>query len=117
MTLQHIVLFAFAAELDQQDAAEMRAQIEAWPEKIGGFGAIRFGPDITGARTRGHQYLLYTEFQDAPALLAYQQHPVHQHFLKWVLDHDCTPLAFDFELNQDTVIWPRLTPTLPEDKS
>jgi heme-degrading monooxygenase HmoA len=117
MTLQHIVLFAFAAELDDQDAAEMRAQIEDWPDRIGGFEAIRFGRDITGARTRGHQYLLYTEFQDEPALVAYQQHPLHQHFLKWVLDHDCTPLAFDFELNQDTVIWPRLAPTPPEDKS
>ena len=117
MTLQHIVLFAFAAELDDEDAAEMRAQIEAWPDRIGGIGAIRFGRDLTGARTRGHQYLLYTEFQDEPALVAYQQHPVHQDFLKWVLDHGCTPLAFDFELNQDTVIWPRLTPNLPEDTS
>jgi hypothetical protein len=117
MTLQHIVLFAFAAELDHEDAAEMRAQIDAWPEKIGGFGAIRFGRDITGARTRGHQYLLYTEFPDMPALVAYQQHPVHQHFLRWVLDHGCTPLAFDFELDQDTVIWPRPTTNLSEDTS
>lgn len=117
MTLQHIVLFAFAADLDDEDAAEMRAQIEAWPDRIGGIDTIRFGHDITGARTRGHQYLLYTEFQDASALVAYQEHPVHQGFLKWVLDHGCTPLAFDFELNQDTVVWPRLTPNPPEDPS
>ena len=117
MTLQHIVLFAFAEELDHADAAEMRSQIEAWPDEIGGFGAIRFGRDVTGARTRGHQYLLYTEFRDVPALAAYQQHPVHQHFLKWVLDHGCTPLAFDFELNQDTVIWPRPPTNLSEDTS
>lgn len=109
MTLQHIVLFAFAQELDPEDAAEMRAQIMAWPEKIGGIDVIRFGRDITGARTRGHQYLLYTEFRDVAALTTYQLHPVHQHFLTWVLDRECTPLAFDYQLDQDTVVWPCLT--------
>lgn len=117
MTLQHIVLFAFAQDLGEADARDMREQIERWPEQIGGIGAIRFGSDITGARTGGHQYLLYTEFDDALALSTYQQHPVHQYFLKWVLDHGCTPLAFDYELDQDAVIWPRPTPHPREDKT
>jgi hypothetical protein len=106
MTLQHVVLFAFAEDLDDAGAAQMRAQIEAWPESIGQIRTIRFGTDITGARTRGHQYLLYMEFDDETALHAYQRHPVHQRFLAWVLDHGCTPLAFDYELTPHTVLWP-----------
>jgi len=106
VTLQHIVLFSFPQELSAKDAAGMKAQIQAWPQKIGGFGAIRFGRDLTGERTRGYQYLLYTEFDDDAALAAYQQHPVHQHFLSWVMDRSCTPLAFDYYLTPDTVSWP-----------
>jgi hypothetical protein len=106
MTLQHIVLFAFAQNLDDEQALEMRGQIEAWPSEIGGIDALRFGSDLTGARTRGHQYLLYMEFAGLAELQAYQQHPVHQRFLAWVLDHDCTPLAFDYHLTAQTVILP-----------
>lgn len=106
MTLQHIVLFSFPQDLSAEDAAEMKAQIEAWPQRIGGFAAIRFGRDLSGERTRGYQYLLYTEFDDETALQAYQRHPVHQHFLLWVTDRFCTPLAFDYHLTPDTAIWP-----------
>ena len=108
--LQHVVLFAFADDLGLADAAEMRRQITTWPELIGGFRTLRFGADATGVRTRGHQYLLYMEFDSAVELLAYQQHPVHQVFLGWVIEHNCTPLAFDYELSSDTVIWPPPAP-------
>jgi hypothetical protein len=101
--LQHIVLFSYPEELSTEDAAEMRRQIEAWPGVIPGITALRFGRDLTGERTRGYQYLLYTEFDDEDTLRAYQGHPVHQQFLRWVLDHDCTPLAFDFHLTDQTV--------------
>lgn len=106
MTLQHVVLFSFPDELSELDAADMRAQIMAWPETIGGFEAIRFGRDRTDERTRGYQYLLYTEFEDDVALAAYQRHPVHQYFLSWVLQRLCTPLAFDYHITPDTTIWP-----------
>src|SRR4051812_9690808 len=106
MTLQHIVLFSFPEELSDADAAEMRGHIESWPDAIGGINSIRFGRDITEARTRGYQYLLYAEFDDDVALRTYQRHPVHQQFLKWVLDRSCTPLAFDYHFTEHTVIWP-----------
>jgi hypothetical protein len=38
------------------------------------------------------------------ALVRYQKHPVHQQFLKWVLDRQCTPLAFDYYLDETTVV-------------
>lgn len=103
MTVQHIVLFSYPTELSVEDATEMRGQIRAWPAEIPGIRALRFGTDLTGERTRGHQYLLYTEFDDEDTLRAYQGHPVHQRFLRWVLDHDCTPLAFDYHLTDQTV--------------
>jgi Stress responsive A/B Barrel Domain len=103
MTLQHIVLFSYPTELSAEDAAEMRGQIEAWPGVIPGIKALRFGRDITGERTRGYQYLLFMEFDDEDTLRAYQGHPVHQRFLSWVLDHSCTPLAFDYHLTDQTV--------------
>lgn len=106
MTLQHIVLFSFPQQLCAADAADMRAQIMAWPSEIGGFGAIRFGRDVTDERTRGYQYLLYTEFDDDVAMQTYQKHPVHQQFLRWVMERSCIPLAFDYNLTSDTVIWP-----------
>jgi hypothetical protein len=106
MTVQHVVLFAFAEDLSAAQAQEMRDHVESWPELIGQINAIRLGSDLTGARTRGHQYLLYTEFDSVELLHRYQQHPVHQKFLAWVLDHDCTPLAFDYLLDHTTIIWP-----------
>lgn len=104
MTLQHVVLFSFPGDLGPEDDAEMRRQVEAWPAEIGGMTAIRLGRSIDEARIRGYQYLLYTEFPDVETLVAYQKHPVHQEFLRWVLDRDCTPLAFDYHLDETTVI-------------
>jgi hypothetical protein len=104
MTLQHIVLFSFPEEPSAEDATDMRNHILGWCGVIPNIRTIRFGRDITGARTRGYQYLLYMEVADIPALQAYQQHPVHQKFLRWVLDRDCTPLAFDYHLDESTVV-------------
>ncbi|HEX3786418.1 MAG TPA: Dabb family protein [Pseudonocardiaceae bacterium] len=103
MALQHIVLFNYSTDLSAEDEAEMRRQIQAWPGVIPGIKALRFGTDLTGERTRGHQYLLYMEFDDQDTLRAYQGHPVHQQFLGWVRDHSCTPLAFDYHLTDQTV--------------
>ncbi len=104
MSLQHIVLFSFPEDLSPEDDAEMRRQVESWPAEIGGMTAIRLGRSINGDRTRGYQYLLYTEFPDVATLVAYQQHPVHQKFLRWLLDRSCAPLVFDYPLDDTTVI-------------
>jgi hypothetical protein len=34
----------------------------------------------------------------------YQKHPVHQRFLQWVLDRECTALAFDYYADEETVV-------------
>jgi hypothetical protein len=102
--LQHIVLFSFPTDLSESDWDDMRGQVRSWPAEIGGIEKIRFGSPVNTERTRGYQYLLYTEFESLDALVSYQQHPVHQKFLKWVLDRDCTPLAFDYYLDEETVV-------------
>ena len=78
MSLQHVVLFSFPTELSDDDWADMQRQVRSWPAEIGGIDAIRLGPSINTERTRGYQYLLYTEFTDVDALVRYQKHPVHQ---------------------------------------
>lgn len=106
MTLQHIVLFSFPTDLSDGDDREMREQVASWATEIATMGRLRFGTDLTGARTRGYQYLLYTEFADVAALQAYRDHPVHQRFLAWITERDCTPLAFDYALDSTTVLVP-----------
>jgi hypothetical protein len=102
MALQHVVLFSFPRELSAADDADMRAQVASWPGEIGGMNQLRFGSDLTGVRTRGYSRLLYMEFDGVDELKRYQQHPVHQAFHRWVMDRDCTPLAFDYFIDGDT---------------
>jgi hypothetical protein len=104
MTLQHIVLFSFPRELTADEAAQMRAMVASWPEQIGTMTRCRLGPDITGARTRGYSHLLYTEFPDLETMAAYRAHPVHVQFMDWLAERDCTPLAFDYVLDEHTVL-------------
>jgi hypothetical protein len=104
VSLQHIVLFSFPEPLSEADAAQMRSMVASWPHEIGLMTRCRFGTDLTGERTRGYAYLLYTEFPDQQALRRYQEHPVHRAFLKWIIDRDCTPLAFDYHLDDSTVL-------------
>ncbi len=106
MTLQHIVLFSFPTDLSAGDDVAMRAHVASWAAEIGTMGRLRFGADLTGTRTRGYQYLLYTEFPDEETLQAYRDHPVHQKFLAWITDRSCTPLAFDYYLDDTTVFGP-----------
>lgn len=102
MALQHVVLFSFPRELSADNDAALRAQVASWPKEIGGMTALRLGRDLTGERTRGYTRLLYMEFDDVDGLRRYQEHPVHQSFHRWLVERDCTPLAFDYSINGDT---------------
>ena len=110
MTLQHIVLFRFPEPLSGPDAAAMRAMVASWPGEIGLMTRCRFGTDLTGERTRGYTYLLYTEFPDQQTLRRYQEHPVHLAFLNWIRERECTPLAFDYYLDGGTVLMAEADP-------
>ena len=116
MALQHIVLFSFPAELSAADADDMRTQVAAWPHKIGGMTRLRLGADLTGARTNGYSHLLYMEFAGAAELKQYQDHPVHRAFQRWTVERQCTPLAFDYFLDPDTVLIPEADRADDEEK-
>jgi hypothetical protein len=104
MTLQHIVLFSFAGDLSQEEAAQMRDMVASWPTQIGLMTRCRLGTDLTGARNRGYGYLLYTEFPDVQSMNSYRAHPVHLEFMNWLAARSCTPLAFDYLLDEHTVL-------------
>lgn len=105
MSVQHVVLFRFPEPLDDAAAKEMRRMVEEWPERIGGFEALRFGTDLNdGARTRGYEFLLLTEHPDVASLRAYQQHPVHLAFADWVFARGCEVIAFDYEIDSATTV-------------
>jgi hypothetical protein len=110
MTLQHIVLFSFPRELSAAEAAQMRDMVAAWPTEIGLMTKCRLGTDLTGARNRGYSHLLYTEFADVPTMNAYRAHPAHVKFLDWLAERDCSPLAFDYVLDEQTVFMPEHGP-------
>lgn len=104
MTLQHIVLFRFPQPLTAGEEEQMRAMVASWPKEIGLMTKCRFGTDITGARNRGYGYLLYTEFADMDTMTRYRDHPVHQRFFEWIMERDCAPLAFDYYLDERTIL-------------
>jgi hypothetical protein len=104
MTLQHIVLFSFPRELGEDEVAQMWDMVGSWPKEIGLMTKCRLGGDLTGARTQGYGYLLYTEFSDVETMNAYRAHPAHVRFNNWLIERDCTPLAFDYLLDDHTVL-------------
>ena len=106
MSLQHIVLFSFPRELSAEEEAQMRGMVAAWPSEIGLMTRCRLGADLTGARTRGYVQLLYTEFPDVTTMNAYRAHPAHMQFMDWLAERDCTALAFDYVLDEQTVLMP-----------
>jgi hypothetical protein len=106
MTLQHIVLFSFPAGPTDEQTRDIRAHISQWPGAIPGIQALRFGSALFDERTRGYQFLLYMEFAGLEDLRTYQAHPIHQKFLSWVIENNITPLAFDYHLDDETVLVP-----------
>src|SRR5215471_14844513 len=106
VTVQHVVLFNFPRPLSAEDEAAMREMVASWPSEIGLMSKCRLGTDLTGARTRGYSHLLYTEFADVDTLNRYRAHPAHAAFSDWVNERGCTVLAFDYHLDQDTVLMP-----------
>ncbi len=105
MSLLHAVLLSFDPELGPVEVADMYAQVRAWPDDIGGFEHLAIGPPITTARARGYHYLLHVVLPDEVALERYQVHPVHQRFAAWVREHGGLVLAFDYILDEETVVF------------
>jgi hypothetical protein len=94
--LQHVVLLRFPEPLNEADDAWLRATLAGLPEKIDTLNDCRVGSDLTGERSQGWQYLLYTTFADQEGLHAYNVHPAHQEFVAFLNERGCERLAFDY---------------------
>lgn len=104
MSVQHVVLFSFEPELSQEDEEALFASVRSWPGEIGGFDTLRIGRSFDTTRTRGYHYLLMMVVADEDSLRAYQNHPVHQAFARWVVEKGGTVIAFDYHLDPSTEI-------------
>lgn len=104
MSLLHTVLVSFDPPLGPDELEEIHTQIRSWPEAIGGFEHLAVGPPLYTERAQGYQHLLHIVVADEVALERYQVHPVHQHFASWVRDRGGRVLAFDYHLDERTVV-------------
>lgn len=104
MSLLHTVLISFDTPLGPDQLADFDAQIRSWPEAIGGFEHLAVGPPLYAERAQGYQHLLHMVVADEEALERYQVHPVHQHFATWVRERGGRVLAFDYLLDDGTVV-------------
>ena len=105
MSLLHTVLLSFDPELGTADVDDMYAQVQAWPDDIGGFEHLAIGRPLFTERTQGYQYLLHVVVPDEAALERYVVHPVHQRFAAWVRERGGRVLAFDYVLDEETVVF------------
>src|SRR5262245_29103207 len=105
---QHVVLLRFPRPLTQDEEREFRAIASSWPEEIGGFRELRFGPALSQERTAGYSHLLFCEFESREAHDRYQPHPAHQRFVAKVRELGAASLAFDYggEGADDPLRWP-----------
>jgi hypothetical protein len=93
---QHVVLMRFPEPLDEASEAWMTSVIEGWSQTIGTLVECRVGADLTGERSQGWHYLLYTVFADREAFEGYVVHPAHQELVTFLNDRSCERLAFDY---------------------
>lgn len=100
--LLHVVLMRFPSALDAAQDAELRRIVLSLPSEIDDLLTCRFGSDLTGSRTDGYQYLLHTEFTSTDTLASYVAHAAHQVLVRWLEDHECQRLAFDYYLDEST---------------
>lgn len=94
--LQHVVLLRFPEPLSEAEDAHLRTTLNGFPDKIDSLIECRVGSDLTGERSQGWHYLLFTTFADQEGLQRYNDHPVHQEFVAFLNDHRCERIAFDY---------------------
>jgi hypothetical protein len=103
--LQHIVLMRFPTELTATEDVELRGIVASLIDPIDALLTCRFDSDLTGSRTQGYQYLLYTEVRDTEALAEYVAHPAHQELVSWVDARRCQRLAFDYYIDDPVKVY------------
>jgi hypothetical protein len=91
--LTHVVSFTFT---DPEDRHEAQARLEALPPYIEAIGSLTTGLDTVGDPGASHLVLITTH-DDLAGLRDYQEHPVHQEFVTWVVPRIAAKTVVDFE--------------------
>jgi len=74
--LVHIVMFQFKEENKEENLVQVKAMLEALPEKIGTLKSMEVGIDISRSE-RSFDLALVSTFEDQEGLSAYATHPAH----------------------------------------
>ena len=80
-----------------ENAAEMRARLQALNGLVPGMGMLEVGLDIGGTPASA-DVALYSEFADADALHAYQIHPDHVAAAAYVTPMCVERILIDYEI-------------------
>lgn len=74
--LVHIVMFEFKEENKEANMAQVKALLEALPQKIESLKSMEVGMDISKSE-RSFDLVLTSTFEDQEGLNAYAVHPAH----------------------------------------
>ncbi len=74
--LVHIVMFGFKEENKEANMAQVKALLEALPQKIESLKSMEVGMDISRSE-RSFDLVLTSTFEDQEGLNAYAVHPAH----------------------------------------
>ncbi len=92
--VQHIVMWKFKEDVDkEQAAAQMKEKLEALVGVVPGLQWLEVCPTYQGDA----DYALYSEFDSAEALEAYQVHPGHVAAKEIVQKYITTRIVADYE--------------------
>lgn len=75
--LQHVVLFKWNDDVDDDHIASTAAALDSLPTVIDTIRSYHHGRDV-GINTNEFQYGIVAEFDDDAGYLTYRDHPAHQ---------------------------------------
>jgi heme-degrading monooxygenase HmoA len=97
--VRHIVMWRVkgaSAEAKLVAAREMKARLEALNGQIPGLRLLEVGLDFSRTPDSS-DVALYSEFDDAEALAAYQRHPEHQALLPFIQERRIERRMVDYQ--------------------
>lgn len=83
MPLYHITLLRLKQSITEEQAAELKADLEGLTGKIPGLVKISVGPPLSADRARGYTLGAVALLRDRETLAIYAEHPEHVKMLKY----------------------------------
>jgi hypothetical protein len=80
MSLRHVVCFRFVPSATAEQAAALKAELEALPDAIPEIVEYRVGPDL-GLNDDSWDFVVTADFATEADYRTYRDHPVHQELI------------------------------------